>query len=330
MANGVLLGLTAALCWGVADYCLRGASHAAGTFRALYFMQIIALLALALGAATWLRLSFAGATPALIAADAALSLIILVGAALLYRSFVIGKLAVVSPIAASFGAITTILALATGERPDAPQLVGLGLLLVGVTLSGMALSPRDAQGAKAAKAATSSARQRDPAWRRWLGPGVPEALGATLLFGGAYFGLRYVAPQLGGVQTAIIGKVADFVALSLIVLLGWGARRFIGGAGGVGGASVAQGSVAPAARALAPRSGAFWLWLIPGAILDTAANVAYNIGVTGALTSVVATLSSLFTAVTVVLAWVFLRERLTRVQWVGLLRILAGIALVNV
>jgi drug/metabolite transporter (DMT)-like permease len=327
MANGVLLGLTAALCWGVADYCLRGASHAAGTFRALYFMQIIALLALALGAAPWLRLSFAGATPALIAADAALSLIILVGAALLYRSFVIGKLAVVSPIAASFGAITTILALATGERPDAPQLVGLGLLLVGVTLSGMALSPR--RDASATNAATP-ARQSEPERRRWLGPGVPEALGATLLFGGAYFGLRYVAPQLGGVQTAMIGKVADFVALSLIVLLGWGMRRFIGGVGGVGGASVAQGAVAPAARALAPRSGAFWLWLIPGAILDTAANVAYNIGVTGALTSVVATLSSLFTAVTVVLAWVFLRERLTRVQWVGLLLILAGIALVNV
>jgi uncharacterized membrane protein len=326
MANGVLLGLTAALCWGVADYCLRGASHAAGTFRALYFMQVIALLALALGVAPWLRLSFAGATPALVAADAALSLIILVGAALLYRSFVIGKLAVVSPIAASFGAITTILALAAGERPDAPQLVGLGLLLVGVTLSGMALSPRDASAPNAA----TPARQRDPAWRRWLGPGVPEALGATLLFGGAYFGLRYVAPQLGGVQTAMIGKVADFVALSLIVLLGWGARRFIGGAGGVGGVSVAQGSAAPAARALAPRSGAFWLWLIPGAILDTAANVAYNLGVSGGLTSVVATLSSLFTAVTVVLAWIFLRERLTRVQWVGLLLILAGIALVNV
>lgn len=318
MANGVLLGLTAALCWGVADYCVRGAAHQAGTFRALYFMQIIALLALALGVAPWLRLSFAGATPALAAADAALSLIILMGAALLYRSFVIGKLAVVSPIAASFGAITTILALATGERPDAPQLVGLGLLLVGVTLSGMALAPREGL--------RSQAAERE---RRWLSPGVPEALGATLLFGGAYFGLRYVAPQLGGVVTAMISKVVEFVALSLIVLLGWGARRFIGGAGGMGGASVAQGSVAPVARALAPRSSAFWLWLIPGAILDTAANVAYNIGVTGALTSVVATLSSLFTAVTVVLAWIFLRERLTPIQWVGLLLILGGIVFVN-
>src|SRR6185312_998531 len=159
MANGVLLGLTAALCWGVADYCLRGASQSAGTFRALFFMQIIGLLALLLGVEPWFRLSFAGATPGAVAAAAGLSLIILVGAALLYRSFTIGKLAVVSPIAASFGAITTILALATGERPDAPQLVGLGLLLVGVTLSGMALSPR--RDASATNAATP-ARQSEP------------------------------------------------------------------------------------------------------------------------------------------------------------------------
>jgi uncharacterized membrane protein len=73
----------------------------------------------------------------------------------------------------------------------------------------------------------------------------------------------------------------------------------------------------------------FWRWIIPGSILDISANVAYNIGVTGALTSIVATLSSLFTAVTVALAWVFLRERLARTQWIGVAFILVGIALVN-
>jgi drug/metabolite transporter (DMT)-like permease len=318
MVNGVLLGLTAALCWGVADYCLRGASQSAGTFRALFFMQVVGLLALLIGVEPWFRLSFAGATPSAVAATAGLSLIILAGAALLYRSFTIGKLAVVSPIAASFGAITTILALLTGERPSPPQMVGLGLLLVGVVLSGMASShPSDAADAASAAATNGS-------WRRLLGPGVPEALGATLLFGVAYWALRYVVAQVGGVQVAMIGKATDLVALTVIVLLGWGARRFVGRA------SFAQGTAAPAARALAPHSSVFWRWLVPGAILDTAANVAYNIGVAGALTSVVATLSSLFTAVTVVLAWVFLRERLTRIQWGGVLLILAGIALVNV
>jgi drug/metabolite transporter (DMT)-like permease len=314
MANGVLLGLTAALCWGVADYCLRGASQSAGTFRALFFMQVVGLLALLLGVEPWFRLSFAGATPSAVAATAGLSLIILAGAALLYRSFTVGKLAVVSPIAASFGAITTVLALVAGERPSPPQLIGLGLLLVGVALSGIAPAHSND---------TAGAPNTPGSQRRLLGPGVPEALCATLLFGGAYWALRYVVAQMGGVQVAMVGKATDLVALTVIVLLGWGARRFIGRA------SFAQEAAVPAARALAPRSSVFWRWLVPGAILDTAANVAYNIGVAGALTSVVATLSSLFTAVTVVLAWVFLRERLTRIQWGGVLLILAGIALVN-
>lgn len=313
MATGVLLGLSAALCWGVADFCLRGATHAAGTFRALYFMQVFGLVAL-LATGPWLRLSFADATPSALLAAGALSLVILVGAALLYRAFIIGKLAVVSPIAASFGAIATLLALLTGERPSTPQLLGLALLLVGVTLSGMALSHPNGQEATSGDSAGP---------RRLLGPGVAEALIATVIFGAAYWALRYVVVQLGGVQTALVGKLTDFVALSAIVLVGWAARRFIGVP------ALAEGGAIPAARALAPRSGVFWLWLIPGALLDVGANVAYNIGVTSSLTSVVATLSSLFTAVTVLLAWIFLHERLTRVQWSGVALILVGITLVN-
>jgi drug/metabolite transporter (DMT)-like permease len=311
MANGVLLGLTAALCWGVADYCLRGAIHTVGTFRSLYFMQIIGLLALFIGVVPWLRPSFAGASPSAILAAVGLSLVILVAAALLYRAFAIGKLAVVSPIAASFGAIATALALLTGERPSPTKLFGLALLLVGVTLSGMAPLHRETN------------LDGTAGRRRLLGPGVREALAATLLFGVTYFALRFVVAQVGSVQTAIISKVTEFVALSLLVLVGWASRRFVHMP------AFAQGTMAPAGQALAPRDGAFWLWLIPGAILDIIANIAYNFGVAGALTSVVATLSSLFTAVTVVLAWIFLRERLTRIQWTGVAIILVGIVLVN-
>jgi drug/metabolite transporter (DMT)-like permease len=64
-------------------------------------------------------------------------------------------------------------------------------------------------------------------------------------------------------------------------------------------------------------------------LLDTAANIAYNIGIATALTSVVVTLSSLFSAVTVLLAWVVLRERLALWQWAGVLTILLGVLLVN-
>ena len=48
MQTGVFLGLSAALLWGVADFCARGASRAAGTFRTLLFVEIIAIPALLL------------------------------------------------------------------------------------------------------------------------------------------------------------------------------------------------------------------------------------------------------------------------------------------
>ncbi len=315
MASGVLLGLLAALCWGVADFSLRGAVHASGTFRVLYFMQVFGILTLVVGVEPWHPLNFDHTTPALALAAGGLGIVIMLGAALLYRAFAIGKLAVVSPIAASFGAIVTILALLNGEHPNGAQLGGLAFLLVGVALSSIAPS----QPAESSSAAEQGAPRRGAS----LGPGVLESIGATILFGVAYFALRFVAKQVGSVETALIAKIADFVALSAVVLVASASRRWLPMP------AFAQGAAIPAARALAPRTAVFWRWIIPGAILDVSANVAYNIGVTGALTSIVATLSSLFTAVTVALAWVFLHERLARTQWVGIAFILVGIALVN-
>ena len=69
--------------------------------------------------------------------------------------------------------------------------------------------------------------------------------------------------------------------------------------------------------------------VIPTALLDTAANIAYNLGIASSLTSIVAVLSSLFGAVTVLLAWIFLRERLSPWQWLGVITIFLGIVLVS-
>jgi uncharacterized membrane protein len=46
-------------------------------------------------------------------------------------------------------------------------------------------------------------------------------------------------------------------------------------------------------------------------------------------TSIVAVISSLFSAVTAPLAWIFLRERLSHWQWVGILTTFLDIALVS-
>jgi drug/metabolite transporter (DMT)-like permease len=280
MQTGVFLGLSAALLWGVADFCARGASRAAGTFRTLLFVEIIAIPALLLLAGPFGLIVLRAEQWPMILAVAAVGLIILGGAGLLYRAFAIGKLALVSPIASAFAAVTALLAIATGERLAGLTLFGVILTLVGVTLASSSSEAAPADGMKAAKQG-----------ERKFAPGLLEAIGAMLTFGVGYWLLDFIVPTLGGVTTAFIAKVGDLLALSAIALfLAWRAPH----------------KPQPGLRLSQP----FWLWVIPVALLDTAANIAYNIGIATALTSVVVTLSSLFSAVTVLLAWVVLRERL--------------------
>jgi drug/metabolite transporter (DMT)-like permease len=155
-----------------------------------------------------------------------------------------------------------------------------------------------------------------------------------LVFGVGYWLLRFVTPVLGGVTVALIGKVADLVVLGVVAgaALVYGQVRM--GRGSAGETSLAP-TDGPADTANGQRSAhdrlpaMFWIAVVPVGLLDTGANVAYNVGITQGLTSVVVVLSSLFSAVTVLLAWAFLRERLAAWQWAGVLSILVGIALVN-
>jgi drug/metabolite transporter (DMT)-like permease len=72
-----------------------------------------------------------------------------------------------------------------------------------------------------------------------------------------------------------------------------------------------------------------WWGLFAAGILDTGAFLATNAGMQMGLVSVVSVLASLYGAVTVLLAWIFLRERLEISQWFGIAMIFAGIVLVS-
>ena len=217
MQTGVFLGLSAALLWGVADFCARGASRAAGTFRTLLFVEIIAIPALLLLTGPFGLIVLRAEQWPMILAAAVVGLIILGGAGLLYRAFAIGKLALVSPIASAFAAVTALLAIATGERLAGLTLFGVIVTLVGVTL---ASSGGEAAPAGEAKPLVASTHKRA------FAPGLPEAIGAMLTFGVGYWLLDFIVPTLGGVTTAFIAKVGDLIALGVIALvLAWRAPR---------------------------------------------------------------------------------------------------------
>jgi drug/metabolite transporter (DMT)-like permease len=263
-------------------------------------------------------ISFVHATPRMVALAIVINLAILGGAALLYRAFAIGTLSLVSPIAASFAAVTALLALLSGERANPLQLVGIVLTVVGVTVaSTVPASSADNAATHGPKTAVAAGR-----WR--TAPGLVEALGAMLVFGVCYWALRFPVAALGGATTVFIAKLADMVMLMLIAAVGLLLFRPRGYARPDGSVERAPWYV------IRKPARAFWPWVLGVALLDTAANVAYNVGITVSLTAVVSVISSLFSAVTVLLAWVFLRERLARWQWAGVGAILVGIILVSV
>lgn len=134
--------------------------------------------------------------------------------------------------------------------------------------------------------------------------GVPAALGAALGYGVSFWALGFVTPVLGAVWPVVITRS---VALTATVLLL--SRR-----GGL--------------PLRVPR--AVWPFVIGASLFDTVAFVAFNYGISLDYTAIVTALASLFSAVTVMLAWLFLRERLSAGQWAGVLVILFGVLLVSV
>ena len=136
---------------------------------------------------------------------------------------------------------------------------------------------------------------------RRFGAGVGLALFAALSFGFALIGLSRAAA--GGTGWAVFTMRAVAIPLVVAAALALGPRL--------------------------PQSGRVWLLLLFVGIGDTAATLMYAAATTRGLLSVVAVLSSLYPIVLVVLARVFLAERIARTQLAGVAVALSGVALVS-
>ena len=70
-------------------------------------------------------------------------------------------------------------------------------------------------------------------------------------------------------------------------------------------------------------------WILGVGLLDTCAYMFNNYGMLHEQTSVVSVLASLYGAVTVALAALFLREKVSASQWAGIAAIFIGIMLIS-
>lgn len=290
----VLLGLAAALLWGVTDYLIRIITRRVGVIRAMVWCQFpnLALMTGALGLAAGSREQAldAGAEGW---AFAVLSAFCSLGAsACLYRSLAAGVLALVAPIVASYAAVTAALSVLTGQERLAPlTALGLAVCVLGVALASFGRAPPGAPGEDGPKPHALSGG---------VGWGLLSSLGYGVSF---WIQGAFVVERLGPFAPVWLNAVVSAAAVSAVAV-------------------VTRRSLAP------PPAGMRWPVTATGA-LGSVAFLAYLAGLETGRVAVVTVLSSLAGAVTVLLAFVLLRERLAPRQWAGVAAALGGVVLLN-
>ncbi len=205
---------------------------------------------------------------------------------LLYRGLAIGTMGVVSPVTAILAAVIPVL---WGlERGERPSTgASLGIIAALVAVVCVSVAP--------------SAAEHSPVPRRRAGlpPGILEALLAGFAFGLFFIALAQTHADAGLFPLASARLTSVGLAVVYAVITG--------------------------VRAIWIGKGTLRLIAFSG-ILDMTANVLYIQAVHGGMLAIVAVLTSLYPAGTMALAAIVVRERLSRLQWIGVGMALLGVA----
>jgi drug/metabolite transporter (DMT)-like permease len=219
-----------------------------------------------------------------------------VGVAALYRGLAVGVMSIVAPVAAIAPVVPVITALFLGEEPDPIQGAGIVLALIGIAVISCGTRPDEAP---PVRCPPGEVRERR-AGRLEVSPQVATSILFGLLtalgFGGFLVGMD--AASEGSVPWALfVARLTSVAAFATAYL--------------------ATRPPLAVARAELPV-------LVLIGLLIIGADSLYAVASTEGLLSVVVVLSSLYPAVTIALARVYLNERLQRLQQVGVVAALAG------
>ena len=326
--KGIGFGLMAALCWGLGDYVVTSLARRVGTPRAMIFIQAFSLLCwILLARLLWGRESVAlwdgfsqhiGIWPAW-AWMLMAGVCHVVGLALSYRAFEVGTLALVAPISSSFAVVTAVLSMMTREHLSPSVLAGVGLLFIGIVL------------------ATRAPTHPEEANKGLIG--VPEALGSALAYGVMFWMMEPGEEKLGPVLPLIVLKImATGGALLGLRAAIWSKNAPSENLAETSPTETSNENVAgepvPALGDIeiaALNKPLLWAGLaVTAALLDSFAWLAFSAGDRSGSTAVVTALSSLFSVVTIIMAWLLFKDRLAKLQWLGVAIILAGVLLVSI
>jgi drug/metabolite transporter (DMT)-like permease len=289
MPSGLLFGLVAALGWGLTDI------SAAITGRRLGPIAIAAS-AQSLGLAVFIVLAVATGVglDATIALEAALFGVIAgIGYMSAFTALRIGPLAVVSPVMATYGALTVVLAVIfRGEQLKVTDWLGVAFATAGIALAGLVA---------------------DGGWRsvRPVSIGVGFALLADIGFAVSTVGLAAPIQEAGWLPTMLVSRAANVALVVLVLGIALVLRPPI-----LAGAAAADRT---AIRRIAAG-------IVAIGLLDAGATISFAVGLETSVTWLVGLTSSFGPAIAIVFAVGAMGERLRRSQWLGLVLLGAGVA----
>jgi drug/metabolite transporter (DMT)-like permease len=294
---GTLLGLATAVIWGTGDFLSRKPSAAVGSMVTSILIQPVGLLLMILvwlGSGTTNSLQTVLAAPGYLALNLGTGLIVITGIVFLYRGYSEGIMSIVAPIAGAFPVIAVTLSIVIlGVSLTLVRSVSIVAAIIGITLAGVKLSSfrQLAPSAKLPK----GERQR-------IMKGADYGLVAMICAGFGLFNLGVVAPVIGSILSVVVLKFSETLIASAAVLSG-------------------------RVKLVKPdRTTLGWIILIGAS--DATGFATYNLAVTSAGGSlpVVVTLAGMIGVVTIILARVFYKERLEKIQLLGVVIIFAAVA----
>jgi len=283
----VFLGLAASLSWGVHDFIARFASRGFGFMNTVFGVAVAGFVLV-----TVALLAIEGT---IIVTTAALWLTVVTGAGYalatlcIFAALTYGRIALVSPIVGSYPATALAIGVALGKMPSMEQWIIFAAITAGVIIVAASCrgEPQDDAASEGAIVVPNASTA------------IAYALGSNLCFA--------ISISAGQEAATIVG---DLTAT-------WYARCF-------GLATIAALFLIRAKRPSVPIN---WLpAVIVVAALDSLALL--TILAAGNTDNALAatTISSTFGVVTIILAAIFLRERMSLVQWLGVVMIFAGVA----
>jgi drug/metabolite transporter (DMT)-like permease len=288
---GVLLGLTAALTWGLTDVAAMVASRRVGSLAATAGTQVVTLLVLvSLALATGTGLP---ADPAVVATAFACGIVSAVAYLAFYTALRHGPITVVSPVVSMYGGLTVVLSiLLLGERLAPTQVLGVAVATSGIVLAAVAFD--------------GGLRRARP-----VGPGVAYALVALVAFAAVTVILSGPIRAAGWLPVLLVARIAN--AGTVCAILGTTRLRR------------RSGPATLPARSLDRRVAGL---VLAAGLLDVAGFIAFAVGLQVSETWLVGITSSFGPVVAVAVGVLVFGERPRSVQWLGLAFVLASVFLI--